>query len=74
MPLKYVSDSPLCVLRGHRSNFLSHAVFMSIKIVFTLANSADPDEMPPNVTFHLRSSLFAKVPVMKRTKTTTTFI
>ena len=32
---------------------------MPLKIVFILANSVDPDEMPP-------SSLFAKVPAMKR--------
>ena len=45
MSLKY---GPLCVLRGHRSHFLKHAVFVSIKIVFALVNSVDPDEMPPN--------------------------
>ena len=26
---------------------------MSLKIVFILVNSADPDEMPPYVAFHL---------------------
>ena len=26
---------------------------MSLKIVFFLANSADPDEMPPYAAFHL---------------------
>ena len=26
---------------------------MSLKIVFISANSADPDEMPPYVAFHL---------------------
>ena len=26
---------------------------MSLKIAFILANSADPDEMPPYVAFHL---------------------
>ena len=31
------------------SNFLNYDVF---KIVFNLANSADPDEMSPCVTFH----------------------
>ena len=36
---------------------------LSLKIVFILANSADPDEMPPYVAFHLGSSLFAKIPV-----------
>ena len=34
--------------------FLNYGVFMSLKIVFILAaNSADPDEMPPKVAFHL---------------------
>ena len=28
-------------------------VLQSLKIVFTLANSVDPDEMPQNVAFHL---------------------
>ena len=28
-------------------------VFLSLKIVFILANSEDPDEMPPYVAFHL---------------------
>ena len=28
-------------------------VFMSLKIVFVLANSADPDEMAPYEVFHL---------------------
>ena len=30
---------------------------------FTLANSADPNEMLPYAAFHLGSALFAKVPV-----------
>ena len=28
-------------------------VFLSLKIVFILVNSADPDEMPPYAAFHL---------------------
>ena len=28
-------------------------VFLSLRVVFILANSADPDEMPSNVAFHL---------------------
>ena len=35
------------------SNFLNYDVFMSLKIVLNLANSADPDEMSPYVAFHL---------------------
>ena len=38
--------------------FLNHAVFMYIKIVFTLTNSEDPNEMPPNAAFHLSLSFF----------------
>ena len=33
--------------RGHRSKFQIFYVFMSLKIVFIEANSADPDEMLP---------------------------
>ena len=34
------------------SKFLNYDVFMCLKIVFILANSADPDEMPPYAAFH----------------------
>ena len=44
---------PFCILRGNRSKFLNYHVFLSLKIVFILANSADPDEMLPYMTFHL---------------------
>ena len=33
--------------------FLNYDVFMSLKIVFICAISADPDEMPPYAAFHL---------------------
>ena len=36
---------------GHRSKFLLNDVFLSLKIVIILANSAHPDEMPPYVAF-----------------------
>ena len=38
---------------GKRSKFLNYNVFLFLKIVFILANSADPGEMPPYVAFHL---------------------
>ena len=44
--------SILC-LCGQRLKFLNCDAFMSLKIVFIFANSADPDEMPPYVAFHL---------------------
>ena len=33
-------------LRIHRSEFLNFDIFLSLKIVFILSNSADPDEVP----------------------------
>ena len=33
---------------------------MFLKIVFILANSADPDEMPLNVAFHLNLHFLSK--------------
>ena len=38
--------------KGLKFNFLYNDVLLSQKIVFILANSADPDEMPPYATFH----------------------
>ena len=35
------------------SEFLDYDVSVSLKIVCILENSADPDEMPPYVAFHL---------------------
>ena len=31
--------------KGHSLNFLNYCVFLSLKVVLILANSADPDEM-----------------------------
>ena len=47
---------------GHMSYFLNFNIFLSLKIVFILANSADPDEMSQYVTFHLFLQ-FAKISV-----------
>ena len=41
------------ILRGYRLSFPKNIVFLSMKIDFVLANSADPDEMPPEVAFYL---------------------
>ena len=41
----------LCILRGRRLLFPQNIVFISLKIRFVLANSADPDEMPQYVAF-----------------------
>ena len=42
-----------CILMGHKSTFLNFNIFLFLKIVYILANSADPDEMPHNAAFHL---------------------
>ena len=39
---------------------LYNYVFMSLKIVFILANSADPDEMPPYSAIHLGHNCLPK--------------
>ena len=36
---------PIVYFKGHRLSFLNYDVFLSLKIVCILANSADPDEM-----------------------------
>ena len=39
------------IYRGHRLQFPENVVFFSLKIDVVLANSADPDEMPPYAAF-----------------------
>ena len=41
------------ITRGHRLYIFKLIIFLSLKIIFALANSADPDEMPDHVAFHL---------------------
>ena len=38
---------------GHRYNFLNYYVFLPLKVVLTLANSADSDEMQHYAAFCL---------------------
>ena len=42
--------------------FKKYCIF-SLKMDFVLANSGNPDEMPHYAAFHLKSSLFVKVPI-----------
>ena len=42
---KHSKDCPLYISRGHRSIFPNYDVLTSLKIVITLTNIADPDEM-----------------------------
>ena len=45
-------DLFICVLSGHRLKFSKFWYISIPQTVFTLANSADPDEMPPFAAFH----------------------
>ena len=42
------------ILRGSQFIISKNTIFLSLKIDYVLANSADPDEMPHNVSFNLR--------------------
>ena len=42
-----------CILRGKRLYFPKNIVFLSLKMDFVRANSAEPDEMPHYAAFHL---------------------
>ena len=39
--------------KGSEVAFLNYDIFLSLKVVLILANSADPDEMQHNAAFHL---------------------
>ena len=44
---------PTVSFKGSQVDFLKYDVFLSLKIVLILANSADPDEMQNASAFHL---------------------
>ena len=44
--------SIICI-KGSQVIISKNIVFLSLKIDFVLANSADPDEMQPSAAFHL---------------------
>ena len=46
----------------HRQNFPNYDIFVSLKILLILANSADPDEMQHDAAFHLGLHCFTKYP------------
>ena len=46
-------DGPFYMLRVYMLIFQKNIIFLSLKTDFVLANSADLDEMPHYVTFHL---------------------
>ena len=48
-----VQNGSLFIFRGHTLKFPEDFVFLFLKIYIIIANSADPDEMPPYAAFHL---------------------
>ena len=50
-------------IEGSQVILSKNFVFLSLKIDFGLANSADPDEMPQKCGISSGSSLFAKLPI-----------
>ena len=43
--IKLRKDGPLYILKGHSYNIHQNSVFLSLKIDYVLANSADPDRI-----------------------------
>ena len=54
--------SIIYILRGHRNKFPNYVAFQSLRIVFILENSADPDEMQYSAAFHLGLHCFSQYP------------
>ena len=46
-------DCPVYIIKGHQPKFPNYQSFLTVKIFFTLTNSADLDEMPHFAAFHL---------------------
>ena len=44
---------PIVYFKGSQVDFLKYSVYLSLEIVFILANSAEPDEMQHHAAFHL---------------------
>ena len=44
---------PIVYFRGLQVGISNYNVVLSLKVVFILANNADPDEMQPYAAFHL---------------------
>ena len=50
---------------GHSLEFQNWDIFQSLKIGVVLANCADPEDMPHDVSFHLGLYCLPKYPVYK---------
>ena len=55
-------ELPIVYFKGSQVNFLNYDVFLSLKIVFILVKSADPDEMQHYAAFYLGLHCLPKYP------------
>ena len=65
-PIKYdIVKSGWFIVYTERSKVIisKNITFLSLKIYFVLANSADPDKMPHYAAFHLGLHCFPKYPL-----------
>ena len=53
---------PIVYFKGHRYHFLNYDVFLFLKVVLILENSANSDEMQHNAAFHLGLHCLPKYP------------
>ena len=53
---------PIVYFKGSQVEFLNHDVFLSLKVVFIMANNADPDEMQLHAAFHQGLHCLPKYP------------
>ena len=53
MLIQKLLDCPFYILMGHSTIFKNYDVFLSLKTVLILANSAEPNEMKLYAAFHL---------------------
>ena len=56
------TDLSILCFKGLPVKILKFGIFLSLKIAFILVNSADSDEMPPYVAFHLGLHCLSKYP------------
>ena len=58
VPVEGVSSIQMVIRTGHKLKFPIDIIFLYLKTVKTLTNSADPDKMLPFVTFYHGSTMF----------------
>ena len=71
--VQYILDGPLHILKCHSLSFPENIMFLSLKIVFVLANSVDPDEFQNHNLKDKRIHVYLTTP-FKREKVKTQFV